>query len=707
MKPVTSQLNHTLEITNLPSLPHVLLRVLDICNRDSASLQAIADILSQDAALSAKVFGASSSAQFNRQNKLTTLEQKLALLGLDMVKTIAISSSFYQVFNNLSISPGFDLKTFWTRSLSSAVLSKLIAQKLSYPHIEEAYLTGLLLNIGQLVLWSNFPKQYAVLLADKIDDIELLSRESDKLGNNHCEVGAWLVNKWNLNSFMADAVLYHHMPKDKISDAQQLIQITHVANSLVVMGADKAERYADGEQMLGISPASLQNIVDNAKEMVSKVALSLGIEIDTPETNEADNMRPQKMQLAMELRDIVLIGRNPLGAGTTNSLEDTLASIQRSVQILFGTQDVAFFLPAQDGKVLKGECLTGHCAMLNQMTIPLNKKNSIVTDAFLTRTPTTSFATTEDNQKNSSILDEQIKRLMQTEGFYCQPMFTQNTVVGIMIFGLSQTQLTYVKKQQKLMTMFAQQAAQAIALLNAYNEQETRIKSEVIASSRTHALQIVHEASNPLSIIQNYIQLLGIRLPKEDPAQADLKIIKEEIDRVTRLCRVVTAAADAEANPQQKLNANDVIQNLCRIFLEPLFALHQVTVQTQLDSALPDIMVNKDKLIQVLINLMKNAAEAMQNGGSLLISTRINTMRSGIEYVEISIKDDGPGIPAHIMENLYKPVTSSKGTKHAGLGLSIVKNIVDELGGKIFCQSNEISGTIFQILLPLHGGNKA
>jgi nitrogen-specific signal transduction histidine kinase/HD-like signal output (HDOD) protein len=705
MKPVTTQLMNTLEITNLPSLPHVLLRVLDICNRDSASLKAIADILSQDAALSAKIFGASTTVQFNRHNKLNTLEQTLAVLGLDMVKTIAISSSFYQVFNNLNISPGFDLKTFWARSLSSAVLSKLIAEELDYPHIEEAYLTGLLLNIGQLVLWSNFPKQYVGLLADKTDDNTLLAQETEKLGNNHCEVGAWLVNKWNLNSFMADAVRYHHMPQNEIADAQQLIQITHIADKLTALNAaEQTEQFSAGEKILGISSDRFQNITNEAQVLVRKVAQSLGIEIDTLETNEQDNMRQQKMQLAVELRDIVLIGRNPLGTGSGNSLEDTLASIQRSVQILFGIQDMAFFLPDQQGKSLKGECLTGHCAMLNQMLIPLNKKNSIVTKAFLTRVPTTTLLTSE--AKQTSIPDEQITRLMQTEGFYCQPMFTQNSVVGIMIFGLNQTQLSYVKKQQKLMTLFAQQAAQAIASLNAITEQEIRIKSEVQAASRIQALQIMHETSNPLSIIQNYIQLLGIRLPKEDPAQEDLKIIKQEIDRVTRLCQ--TATANTDENPQQKLNANDIINNLYRIFLEPLFALHQVTVQTQLDPALPHIMVNKDKLIQVLINLMKNAAEAMQNGGTLLISTRVNTMRSGIEYVEIAIKDDGPGIPADIMENMYKPITSGKGSKHAGLGLSIVRNIIDELGGKIFCQSNEISGTVFQILLPLslNGRNK-
>lgn len=104
-----------------------------------------------------------------------------------------------------------------------------------------------------------------------------------------------------------------------------------------------------------------------------------------------------------------------------------------------------------------------------------------------------------------------------------------------------------------------------------------------------------------------------------------------------------------------------------------------------------------------MINLMKNAAEAMQNGGTLLVSTNGNAG----EYVEITLRDDGPGIPAEVMESLFKPVASSKGAGHAGLGLSIVKNIVDELDGKIFCRSNGISGTVFQILLPRHAVGEA
>lgn len=712
MAPVASQLTRTLETTNLPSLPHILLRVLDMCNRDETSLRTIADIIGKDSALSSKVIGASNTARFGRKNNFTSLEHKLALIGLDMVQTIAISSSVYQVFNNLSSSPEFDLKVFWGHSLTSAFMAKQIAQEMSYPHPEEAYLTGLLLDIGQLVLWSNYPKQYAALLADKVDDLQHMARERAELGNNHCEVGSWLVSSWNLNSFMADAVLYHHMPQDKIADAHSLIQIANVAASLSMSGADMEERFEAGARLLGITPAVFQTIVDNTRKLVSEVAQSLEIEIDMdapapaddspPEKAERDNMRQKKMQLAMEVRDIALVDRNPRGAVPASSLDSVLASIQSSFQILFGFQDLVFFLPDQQGRMLKGKCLSEQFELANEMAIPLHKGNSIITDVFLSATPSNSFDS--GNENTPSLLDEQIIRLMQAEGFYCQPMIARKSIAGVMIFGLAQAQMPQVKRQHKLVTMFAQQSAEAIAAFNALAEQETRIKYEVMASTRTRARQIVHEANNPLGIIRNYIKLLGVRLPKEDPAQEDLKIIKEEIDRVTRIFRIVSVAAETESNPQEELNVNDVIQNLCKIFFDALFAQHQVTVQSQFDPALPNIVSDRDKLIQIMINLMKNAAEAMQKGGTLLISTHGNIMRNGREFIEISIKDDGPGIPPEIMESLFKPVATSKGAGHAGLGLSIVKSLVDELDGRIFCQSNEISGTIFQILLPLQAG---
>jgi len=134
----------------------------------------------------------------------------LILLGLDAIKSIAISSSVLQVFSNITFSSEFALKRFWHNSLTSAMLAKLIAQKTSFPFPDEAYLSGLLIDIGQLVLWSNFPKQYASLLGSTENEAEFSLLESKQLGITHYEAGSWLINSWNLSSFLSDAVLYHH-----------------------------------------------------------------------------------------------------------------------------------------------------------------------------------------------------------------------------------------------------------------------------------------------------------------------------------------------------------------------------------------------------------------------------------------------------------------------------------------------------------------
>lgn len=717
MAPVSSQLIKSLEVTNLPSLPHVLLRLMDLCARDQASLRAIADIIAKDAGVNAKVVSVSSSAQFGRQNNVASLEQKLALLGLDMVQTIVISASVFQLFSGFNQSAGLDLKKFWGRSLTSAFLAKLIAQKISYPNPEEAYLTGLLLDIGQLVMWVNFPKQYAALLTNKVDEDQFIAQESEVIGNNHCEIGAWLISSWNLKSFMADAVLYHHMQQDQIVDAHPLIKIAHVANNLVMVDETQTDVFSDAERLLEIKAEDYKQIVIDTRKLVIKVAQSLDIEIDlTPasnpdnaplETQENDDLSQKRMELAMELGDVALVGRSPLPANAPETLDGVLLSIQRSAEILFGFKNTIFYLPNSQRNTLKGHSLSEQTEIVNEMSIPVHKGNSIISDAFLNSTPSSTFG----NTSISSILDEQIIRLMQTEVLYCQPMTIQssasqtdaeqNNVVGIIVFGILSTQYSNTEKQKKLISKFAQQSAHKIAALSALNEKEQLIKNEVLATVRTQTQKTVHEANNPLGIIKNYVKLLGIKLSKEDPVQDDLKIIREEIDRVSRVLRTANGTNEAENSLQQDLNANDVIQNLGKILIEALFTQHQVVVQMQLDSSLPNIVTDKDKLIQLMINLIKNAAEAMKNGGTLLISTRANVLHNSTEHIEITVKDNGPGIPEKIMENLFKPVTSTKGGGHSGLGLAIVKNIVDELGGSIFCQSTEISGTTFQILLPL------
>jgi signal transduction histidine kinase len=125
-----------------------------------------------------------------------------------------------------------------------------------------------------------------------------------------------------------------------------------------------------------------------------------------------------------------------------------------------------------------------------------------------------------------------------------------------------------------------------------------------------------------------------------------------------------------------------------------------VDAVTNLDSSMVAIETNPSAIKQILTNLIKNASEALPSAGRITVETQALVNLNGRNYVEIVISDNGPGIPPEVQEKLFTPVETTKGDSHSGLGLSIVKNLIDELDGSISCRSGAKNGTRFEILIP-------
>jgi len=112
------------------------------------------------------------------------------------------------------------------------------------------------------------------------------------------------------------------------------------------------------------------------------------------------------------------------------------------------------------------------------------------------------------------------------------------------------------------------------------------------------------------------------------------------------------------------------------------------------------VMSDRDRIIQVMTNLVRNAIEAMTEGGALHVATFSGVYRAGRAGVEFSVRDEGPGLPPLVLERLYEPKTSSKGGDHAGLGLHITARLVTELEGAIDVRTAVGRGTAFSVFLP-------
>ncbi|MEM1342950.1 MAG: ATP-binding protein [Pseudomonadota bacterium] len=215
---------------------------------------------------------------------------------------------------------------------------------------------------------------------------------------------------------------------------------------------------------------------------------------------------------------------------------------------------------------------------------------------------------------------------------------------------------------------------------------------------------LAHEIKNPLAGISGAAQLLDMNADEADRELTQL--IRDEADRITALLKRVEQFGDIGPARRTAVNIHDVLDRACRS-ARAGFAAHARFIEDY-DPSLPPTLGDPDQLIQVLMNLLKNAAEAAPKvGGVISIRT---AFRAGMKVattggsreslpLQISITDNGPGIPEDMQRHIFEPFVSSK-AHGSGLGLSLVSKIVTEHGGIVACDSQP-GWTRFRLALPM------
>jgi signal transduction histidine kinase/HD-like signal output (HDOD) protein len=704
----------------LPTLPHILLQLVKACNQNNSSIRDISNIVDKDPSLTSRVLRLVNSAFYSPSRKIDNVDDAVGFLGTNAVKNLAICSSVHEVFHKASMNAIFNMKLFWWHSLRCAILAKLIATQTRFNSPDEAFLSGVLHDIGKVVMWVNFPKQYADLLKTHTDRPDLVLAGETQMGATHAEIGAWLLDRWNFQSFIADSVLYHHYPVSRILDALPLVKLIYVANALSTESRHGLEQgYEAAQEVFGFSRSFVEELLSQTDGELKGVAESLGIEVEplgTKEVSHSENDREKRKDLAQEIRDrSLLLGtmQNLLGAGDEQAV---LRESYQGLQTLFDIGSVLLFVYESDRNGLRAVALAedAKSGTINDLLVPLRMENSLLIGCLRTRTLLDSFS--RSNESMPAILDEQIIRFLGRDGMVCLPMFAYGEPAGVMVLGVDQVEFSHLMSQIKLLKMFTDQAAVALGVHQLRRSQLAQIQSERFGASSSIARKVIHEVNNPLSIIKNYLKILGRKFAAQNMAQDEIKIINEEIDRVTQILRKLTAFSEDQANMAEAVDVNELLSDLLKITNESLLDHFNVKLHLDFEPDLPPIMADRNSLKQVFINLIKNAFEAMTEGGNLHIQTRHISSRieedltsdhaeySG--YVEVIIHDDGPGIPAEIRTRLFEPLVTTKTGSHSGLGLSIVHNIIKAHNGTISCESDTAQGTTFKVGLPVSGSSK-
>ena len=701
---------------NMPSLPQLLLKLIEACNNDEITAKELSKIISKDPSLSAKVMRILHCPYSGLNNRVNSIEQAVIYLGIDTIKNIAVSASVRQVFGHAKESSLFKLSQFWWHSFLCATFARRIAKRISYNSPEEAFLAGLLHDIGKLLLWVNFPKQYADIIKQSKQNDELLIAEKVMIGANHCEVGAWLVEQWKLNAFISDAIYYHHEPLERIIDSFPLIKIIYVANRLSEgFFEEESPACEAAKTIFDFSSSELDEIIDGAKEEVTDIARSFEIYLDLPEEEIkiAEKDREKQKNLLHEVRNVSLLYgtlQNLLKAENRTAI---LEITRYGLEILFDIKKSVYFLYEPENHLLVGNVVPlGSRHPINNLTISLKKNHTLISRSLCKGTMLDSFGLLTSEKK--TIADEQTIKLLNSEGLLSIPMIAHQKFIGAIVIGLSKSQFRQLSDQLKLISMFANHVAWCLYVDEVKRTQARIIYTERMEACLRFARELVHEVNNPLSIIKNYLKVLSLKLPAKSDASNDLKIIGEEIDRVADLVKNLYNFSKPEVKHYELLDINLILSNLLQILSKAILIPSKIEVQFFSDPSLPKIVSDENGLKQVFLNLIKNAAEAMPKGGTITIRTApvepadfdlgvVDRTFSG--GIKVTVSDNGPGIPDQIMARLFEPFTTSKGAGHSGLGLSIVHSIIRELNGSITCESHKNVGTTFKIILPLSSKN--
>jgi len=679
----------------LPAMPQVLLRLLDLCHKEEATLSEITRIVAQDAGMTGRILCVANSSAFHRPGPALGLEQSLLILGIDALKALVIGESVAQVFNHFSRDCSTDLRPFWHHSLATAVIAQELAQHMGYAHGEEAYLAGLLHDVGRLALLSIAPREYGPHFATADGD-KLCSFEKASLALTHTEAGAWMIERWRLDSFLADSALYHHEPPARLVATHPLVRIVLLANRMAEYGPDNP-LVEEARSLCPIPPSAIARMCEQASQRTLDAARQLGIDLQPLPAAADEPTVDYHHQLAEEVQHLVLAREATRMLPRCNDDQEILDCMVRSAQMLFGFDDALVLLFNAGAKRLEGRPLSHQNHHLGDIALPL-ANGQATTEAIRQRQPTFLEASTP----KLSVAEGQLLRALGATHAVCLPLVTAQTTIGMLIGAFPSPRQEDLGHRRDFLNTFAGQCAHSLQVARAERQRIDGELARQATAFSTAGRQLAHEANNPLAILQNYLAILDGKLARQEPIQSELSILRQEITRVGQI--IGRFAQLTPATPEGLIDLKAVIQDVQRLFSETAFLPEGLQLAIDIDAGeSPRVAGAPDALRQILINLIKNAVEAMPAGGAIRIQAPGLTNRNGRLYAEISIHDNGPGIPADALGKLFSSMVSQKPGSYRGQGLSIVHDLVSQLGGEISCRSTPSAGTRFLVLLPVAG----
>lgn len=222
------------EIQEIPPLPDVVVKVMQLSRNPDTTAQDLTNIISKDQALTGNILKLCNSAHYGLPRVVSSLSQAVMYLGFHTVRNLVITCSVSNLFSSDRKIYGYEENGLWKNSIATAMVSEFLAKKVSREQADTAFTAGLLVDVGHLIIGLKIHDTAETILElINEQDMNDLDAEMQALGFTHAELGGLLVDQWNFPEELVNAIRYHRAPEESPSKSV-LISIVHMAKTIAL-----------------------------------------------------------------------------------------------------------------------------------------------------------------------------------------------------------------------------------------------------------------------------------------------------------------------------------------------------------------------------------------------------------------------------------------------------------------------------------------
>jgi putative nucleotidyltransferase with HDIG domain len=256
-------------VENLPALPDTTIKVIQLADDPNSSVREIGQIIAMDIAFTTRVLTIANSAFYGMSRSITTVNDAVLILGMSALRNLAVAAATYETLNREVAGYRLQAGQLWKHSVECAVVAQIIAKQTRKVKMDEAFVAGLLHDVGKVVLNVYVGPQFEAIRAlAELDEMPFHDAERMVLGFDHAEVGSKIAEKWNLPPMHCAAIAGHHRV-ELGAQAPALAAIVHVANAIckrqsIASEMDSPDVMPDAAALaeLGLDDQSLAEIYD-------------------------------------------------------------------------------------------------------------------------------------------------------------------------------------------------------------------------------------------------------------------------------------------------------------------------------------------------------------------------------------------------------------------------------------------------------------